>query len=394
MKTFFISVIALAAAGCAGITGSSAASGSSAAPSDSGQLLSIDHYVRVKSTAPSMPGQTAQVYVRERVISRNLLRGPSSVVLFVHGAGTPAEVAFDAPYSDYSWMAYLANAGLDVFSMDMEGYGRSTRPTVMNDPCNLARAQQTQFVPSLIAAPCAPSFQGPATTIASDWNDIGSVVDHIRALRHVDKVNLAGWSQGGPRAGGYTAQHPDQVQRLVLLAPAYARTGPDAATPARADAVVFNTQSQKEFDANWDRQVGCADQYDKAVSDAVWSDMAASDSVGSTWGAGVRRAPTVPSWGFNRNVVSKNQTPTLMVSGVHDKQVPQERVREYYADLGAPEKVFVDLACSSHNAMWERNHLLLFQASLEWFRQGTVNGQKTGMLKMGYDKEKDQKNVD
>jgi hypothetical protein len=44
--------------------------------------------------------------------------------------------------------------------------------------------------------------------------------------------------------------------------------------------------------------------------------------------------------------------------------------------------------------MWERNHLLLFQASLEWFRQGTVNGQKTGMLKMGYDKEKDQKNVD
>ena len=38
-------------------------------------------------------------------------------------------------------------------------------------------------------------------------------------------------------------------------------------------------------------------------------------------------------------------------------------VREYYEDLGSPEKVFVDLACSSHNAMWEKNHLLLFQAS-------------------------------
>ena len=89
--------------------------------------------------------------------------------------------------------------------MDMDGYGRSTRPTVMNDPCNLARAQQAQFVPSLIPAPCAPSFQGSATTIASDWNDIGAVVDYVRALRHVDKINLAGWSQGGPRAGGYTA---------------------------------------------------------------------------------------------------------------------------------------------------------------------------------------------
>ena len=28
-------------------------------------LLSVDHYVRVKSTAPGMAGQTAQIYVRE-----------------------------------------------------------------------------------------------------------------------------------------------------------------------------------------------------------------------------------------------------------------------------------------------------------------------------------------
>ena len=387
MKTPFLRALlsVLAAAAMSACASMSPASGSSsAAASDTGQLLAIDHYVRVKSTAPASNGQFAQVYVRERVVARNLLRGSSGVVVFVHGAGTPAEVAFDVPYSDYSWMAYLANAGFDVFSMDMEGYGRSTRPAVMNDPCNLARAQQALFVPSLISAPCAPSYQGNTTTIASDWNDIGAVVDYVRALRHVEKVNLAGWSQGGPRAGGYTAQHPEQVQRLVLLAPAYARTGPAGASAPRADAVVFNTQSQKEFDANWDRQVGCPDQYDKAVSTAVWQDMVASDSVGSTWGTGVRRAPTVPSWGFNQAVVSKNQTPTLMVTGVHDKQVPPARVREYYEDLGAPEKVFIDLACSSHNAMWEKNHLLLFQASLEWFQQGTVNGAKTGMLKMGY----------
>jgi hypothetical protein len=41
-------------------------------------------------------------------------------------------------------------------------------------------------------------------------------------------------------------------------------------------------------------------------------------------------------------------------------------------------KVFVDLACSSHNAMWEKNHTLLFRASLEWLTQGTVNGDKRG----------------
>ena len=73
-----------------------------------------------------------------------------------------------------------------------------------------------------------------------------------------------------------------------------------------------------------------------------------------------------------------------MVAGAHDKQVPPDRVRELYADLGSRQKVFVDLACSSHNAMWEKNHTLLFRASLEWLTQGTVNGTKEGMLRLGY----------
>ena len=84
-------------------------------------------------------------------------------------------------------------------------------------------------------------------------------------------------------------------------------------------------------------------------------------------------------------MVGKTQTPTLMVAGVHDKQVPPARVRELYADLAAREKVFVDLGCSSHNAMWEKNHTILFQASLEWLTQGTVNGTKDGMLRLGYE---------
>ena len=34
--------------------------------------------------------------------------------------------------------------------------------------------------------------------------------------------------------------------------------------------------------------------------------------------------------------------------------------------------------------MWERNHLLLFRASLEWLDKGTVNGQQQGTLRLGY----------
>lgn len=351
---------------------------------DSDRLLTIDHYVRVVSTVPAIAGQPAQLYVRERVLAGGALRASSfgdRVVLFVHGAGTPAEVAFDVPYQDYSWMAFLARAGFDVFSVDMTGYGRSTRPAPMNDPCNLAKDRQAGFV----ASPCGASYPHTLTSIVSDWNDIDAAVNYVRALRRVERVSLVAWSRGGPRAGGYAAQHPDMVRRLVILAPSYNRSIPvNAAERTRADGVPMNTQSRQEFDANWDRQVGCTDQYDRAVSNSVWTEMLASDPVGATWGPGVRRAPeTTGDW--PAAMAANLTTPFLMISGAHDKQVLPDRVRDLYADAGSTEKVFVDLACSSHNAMWERNHLLLFRASLEWLTQGTVNGMKSGMLKLGSD---------
>src|SRR5690242_9849668 len=128
---------------------------------DDGQrLLIVDHYVQVKSTVPAIAGQYAQIYVREVVQAGVALHGqpaPDRVALFVHGMGTPAEVAFDVPYQDYSWMAYLARAGFDVFAMDMTGYGRSTRPEPMNNPCNLSKEQQGLFVPALMPAVCEPT---------------------------------------------------------------------------------------------------------------------------------------------------------------------------------------------------------------------------------------------
>lgn len=353
---------------------------------DARKILSVDHRVTVKSIVPAIAGQPAQIYVRERLAEG--LKSPAAdrVVLFVHGAGTPAEVAFDVPEGDYSWMAYLAKAGFDVFSMDTTGYGRSTRPAPMNDPCNLSADQQAQFIPSLIKAPCKATHPGQLTTIASDWNDIDGVVDHIRTLRKVEKVSLIAWSLGGPRAGGYAAQHPEKVHRLVILAPAYNRNAPATQPAASPNSVAFNTQSRGEFDANWDRQVGCEKQFEPKVREAVWAEMIASDPVGAKWGTGVRRAPSTASWGWNAAMIGATKTPTLLIAGAHDKQVAPARVREAYDDLGATDKVLIDLGCSSHNAMWETNHLMMFSASLEWLATGMVGGARNGIIRLGYPK--------
>ena len=351
---------------------------------DSARLVRIDHYVSVKSTAPAMNGKIARIYVREVVQAGVAMRGPvpeNRVVLFVHGAGTPAEVAFDVPYQDYSWMAYLANAGFDVFGMDMTGYGRSTRPEPMNDPCNLSREQQAQFVPAVIAAPCAATFTQSATSPESDWDDIDGVVEYVRKLRGATRISLIGWSLGGPRAGGYASQHADKVSRLLLLSPAYRRAAPSQQPPSRA---AMNTQSRAEFDANWDRQIGCPDQYDPIARNTVWTDMIASDALGAAWASGVRRAPNVGFRGWDASVVGKMQTPAMFVAPAHDVQALPKNVGDLMADYGAKEKILLDLACSSHNALWERNHLLLFSASLEWLSKGSVNGSREGTVRLGY----------
>lgn len=345
---------------------------------DAARLLRVDHYVPVQSAVPAIAGQTAQIYVREVVTGATTARAtnPDRVVLFVHGAGTPGEVAFDTPFEDYSWMAFLARAGYDVFAMDMTGYGRSTRPLAMNDRCNLSAEQQQ----ALFGKTCPPTYQKTMTTIASDWADIGAVVDHLRTLRKVEKVTLFGWSLGGPRAGGYTSQNPDKVARLILLAPAY-RRGSSLIQPTAAPATAaFATQSKAEFFANWERQTECAGQVDPRVREAVWTDMQASDPQAATWGPGVRRAPLVSVWGWNETVVGKMATPTLIVAAALDKQALPANVRALYDDLGSTKKTYLDLGCASHNALWEKNHLVLFQASLDFLR-GTL---PAGVVRLGY----------
>jgi alpha-beta hydrolase superfamily lysophospholipase len=113
--------------------------------------------------------------------------------------------------------------------------------------------------------------------------------------------------------------------------------------------------------------------------------MLKSDPVGAVRKPPVRRASLASTgWGWTQAKVKAMTTPTLMVAGTHDAQVTPGRVREFYEDLGAPQKVYVELGCASHNAMWEKNRHILFAASLEWLEKGTVEGQTNTMLRLGF----------
>jgi pimeloyl-ACP methyl ester carboxylesterase len=169
-----------------------------------------------------------------------------------------------------------------------------------------------------------------------------------------------------------------------MLAPVYMPGSPPEPMPAPVVAIT----TRQSFDANWDNQIECADQYDPAIRNTLWGQLLETDPTGATWGPGVYRAPSgagdstanPPYWGA---LAVKIQVPTLLLSGEYDKQVLPENVRALYADLKTPRKVFAALACSSHLAAWETRHITLFQASAEWLLKGSVNGMSEGTLRLG-----------
>ena len=352
-------------------------------------VLSLDHYVNHVSTIPATSGHHVQLFVRERVLGgvEDLGRSTEAngkAVLFIHGGTYPSVADYDLDFKTYGFMAYLARAGFDVYSMDIQGYGWSTRPFPMGDPCNVSAAQQPILSPYPIPAseiPCAPSYPFVLSNSQSDWDEIDRVVDFVRARTGQDRLDLVGWSGGGPRFGGYAALHPEKVARMVLLAPAYSRATPDTPPKLPQPGVPYAVSTRsRAFHDRWDIQVHCANQFDPAIRDVIWATNLKFDPVGATWGPEVVRARTQTSFAWNAKLAAKIQAPLLLLSGEFDLEVLPQRVRELFADAGSASKVFINIECASHYVPYETQHTVLLRSAKEWLLHGTVIGVSSGTL--------------
>jgi pimeloyl-ACP methyl ester carboxylesterase len=305
----------------------------------------VDHFVPHISTDPANKNDPVKLFLRERVPVD--ARGP--VVLFVHGRSTFAVPAFDLAHRGYSWMDYLARAGFDVFAMDLQGYGGSSKPRVMDEPCNTSRSHQIKYlIPNPLAAPCPPTYPHSFGSFRTDWDEIDSTVEFIRALRRDGglKVNLIGWSRGGMRVIGYAALHPDKIERVVAYAPT--RFPP----PVTDRAYPTNLIDKAGSFVDWDRQrdaTNCPDQFDPAIRDLIWDSTMELDKPGSRWGtSGISRSPSFDgAAGWTADLPGMLLAPTLVIRGSLDDQAPEAATRALYESLRAP-KVYVTVRCGSH----------------------------------------------
>lgn len=370
---------------------------------ETGNVLTIDHAVSHISTVPANRGELVQLFVRERVRS-DIDERPRPAVLMIHGRSVPILAGMELRHEDYDWAGWLARSGgFDVFMLDFQGSGRSPRP-MMDDPCNVPLVQQEQLlIPNPLSATCAPSYAFTLNTVGSDLDELDRVVDYIRDLRGVEKVHLIGWSAGSFRIGPYAVRHPQKVATLLFFAPIFnagvhpppppvPTTNPPSPLPRPGTPMTVETRAT--FVSGWNADAmralesgRCDDPREPGIQDIAWAATMENDELGRTWGPppagapegsppqGLMRVRQVVQWGWNPEVASQLEVPTLIIWGEFDRPAnARQDVAELYDLVRNENKLRFTVQCGGHTMQWDRQRGIVHQFSKEWIKHGRVSG--------------------
>jgi pimeloyl-ACP methyl ester carboxylesterase len=356
-------------------------------PDDS--IRTIDRFVTHVSTVPANLGQTVGLHLREKVAAAVAASARPPVVLFIHGGFSPSNVAYDLEYpqgaNDYSFMRVLARAGYDVFAMTHTAYGSSPKP-MMDDPTNVDPVHQHHLIPHVLKEVTKPRYPFKLVSSGTEHDEVEAIVRFIRELRQVDKINLIGWSTGTPRAGGFAATHPEQVDKLVLYGPAPYFPGDAPPNPFPESGAPMILQSwDMLMERRWANDCRSEGQVEHpAIREFMWQALMQEDGLGAHWtadGRGIMRAPNRMNYGWRANI-GRIQAPTLFLLGEFDNYANRFPT---WGGLKMDNRAFIKVGCASHFMQYERVRFVLHRATLEWLKSATVEGQRFAQLQSDRD---------
>src|SRR5947207_3335377 len=165
-------------------------------------------------------GDVSLYMFRKRARAPKAGEAPLPVLFLVHGSSNSSRSSFDLSalgHGEYSMMNIFAGYGFDVWTMDHENYGRSSR-TDSN------------------------------SNIASGVADLQSGVELIVRETGRQKVHLFGESSGGLRAGAFAMARPERVDRLVLSAFTYKGEGSPTLAERGKQVEFYRTHNRRPRD--------------------------------------------------------------------------------------------------------------------------------------------------
>src|SRR3954453_11569930 len=245
-------------------------------------------------------------------------------LFLVHGSSNSALSSFDLTVpkaGEYSTMNVFARLGYDVWTMDHENYGRSSRTDGNSD-------------------------------IASGVADLIAATELAIRETGQERLHLMGESSGALRAAAFAMARPERVGRLVLNAFTY--TGRNSPTLAkRAEQVeYFRTHNRRLRDRAMISSIFTRDH--PGTSDPRVAEALAD--------AELVHGEEVPTGTYldmtaNLPVVDplKVQAPVMIVRGEHDGIASGEDLLEFFRLLPNPDRQFVVLPGAAHALVFGHN---------------------------------------
>ncbi len=291
--------------------------------------------------------------------------GADRTLVMVHGATFSSRSLFDVPIDGVSLLDQLAGAGIDVFALDVRGYGGSDRPPEMERSGEVG---------------------DPLCGTAIGMRDLASAMRFVRERAGLDRVAVLGMSWGGTAAGAFAAAEPEHVSRLVLVAPQWLRDGPSPLDPG-GPIGAWRPVDVAGFEVRWLR--AAPPEHRDALLPKGWFRQWAAITLGSDPHSpvpGAIRAVNGPIadqrayWSRGRPFYdpASIRAPVLLVHGEWDQDVTEASTTAFFAALtGTDRKRRVEIGRATHMVLLERERQQAFEAIASFLGGTPISAART-----------------
>lgn len=245
---------------------------------------------------------------------------PLPVLFLSHGSSMSGRATFDLTVpgrGEYSLMNTFAGFGFDVWTMDFEGYGRSTR-TEGN------------------------------SNIAEGVKDLKAATDVVMKETGRSRFHFFGESSGGLRAASFAMSYPERIDRLVLAAFTYTGEGSPTLSDRAKQLEFYKTHNRRPRDRDMIRSIFTRDKAgtaDPTVGEALAD---AELPFGDTVPTGTYLDMTA-----NLPVVDplKVHAPVLLVRGEYDGIATEDDLVSFFRNLPNRDRQLIVLPGMAHSVV-------------------------------------------